>query len=59
MSNYQLKQYFPYSKGHNPLLLRDEVGRSKRSHYNLPDPNFTYGKPLNRDKEGAKEGFFI
>lgn len=36
--------------------MRDEIGRSKRSHYNLPDSNFTYGKPLNRDNEGAKEG---
>ena len=50
-----MAQYFPYAKGSNMLLLRDDVGRSKTSHYNLPNQNFTYGKPLNRDKEGAKE----
>lgn len=39
----------------NPLLMKDGVGVSKPTTYNLPQGEFTYGKALARDKEGAKE----
>jgi len=37
-------------------LTKDEVGKSKPSTYNLPGGEFAYGKPFDRDLEGAKEG---
>lgn len=40
----------------NPLLMKDDVGRPKPTTYALPQGEFTYGMPLHRDKEGAKEG---
>lgn len=47
----------PYSNNKtNPLLQRDDVGRGKNTIYNLPKNEFSYGKPLARDREGAKEG---
>ncbi|CAD8174727.1 unnamed protein product [Paramecium pentaurelia] len=46
----------PFSHNHtNPLLMKDDVGKSKPSTYNLPNQDFVYGQPLARDKEGAKE----
>ncbi|CAK57406.1 unnamed protein product (macronuclear) [Paramecium tetraurelia] len=46
----------PFSQNHtNPLLTKDDVGKSKPSTYNLPNQDFVYGHPLARDKEGAKE----
>ncbi|CAK57927.1 unnamed protein product (macronuclear) [Paramecium tetraurelia] len=46
----------PFSNNHtNPLLMKDDVGKSKPSTYNLPNQDFIYGQPLSRDKEGAKE----
>lgn len=35
--------------------MKDDVGRSKPSAYSLPPVEYTYGKPLERDEEGAKE----
>lgn len=40
----------------NSLLLKDDVGRAKPSSYNLPPVVYTYGRPLERDDEGAREG---
>lgn len=51
--------FFAYNKRNNTLLLKDDVGRAKYSAYNLPPVNYTYGKPLERDEEGAKEGNLI
>jgi hypothetical protein len=46
----------PFSKNkENPLLMKDDVGLGKPTTYVLPKGEFTYGKPLIRDKEGAKE----
>ncbi|CAD8083672.1 unnamed protein product [Paramecium primaurelia] len=46
----------PFSQNHtNPLLMKDDVGKSKPSTYNLPNQDFVYGQPLVKDKEGAKE----
>ncbi|CAK60859.1 unnamed protein product (macronuclear) [Paramecium tetraurelia] len=46
----------PFSHNHtNPLLMKDDVGKSKPSTFNLPNQDFVYGQPLARDKEGAKE----
>jgi hypothetical protein len=48
---------YPWNKHKtNTLLTKDEVGKSKPSTYNLPGGTFAYGKPLDRDIEGAKEG---
>lgn len=35
------------------LVLRDEIGQSKRSTRRLPDQGHTYGKPCPRDKHGV------
>lgn len=51
---------YPWNKNNtNSLLTKDDVGKSKPSTYNLPGKDFSYGKPLDRDIEGAKEGKFI
>lgn len=39
----------------NPLLAKDDVGLAKPSCYDLPESNFTYGRPGNHDAEGARE----
>jgi len=39
----------------NILLLKADLGRSKPSLAVLPEGNFTYGKALIRDKQGARE----
>lgn len=46
--------FFPWDKSKNVMLLKDDVGRSKPSAYDLPQNQFVYGKPLPRDREGAK-----
>ena len=38
------------------LLVRDDVGKAKPSTSNLPSGDFTYGKVLPRDREGAALG---
>ena len=43
------------SNSANPLLMKDDIGRGKPTTYVLPKGEFTYGKSLTRDKEGAKE----
>ena len=38
----------------NLMLVRSELGKSKRSTYDLPtDPGHAYGVPLRRDEEGC------
>jgi len=50
----------PFSNNRsNPLLQKDDVGKPKNTTYNLPQTEFTYGQPLHRDKEGAKEGIIL
>lgn len=39
----------------NPLLQKDDVGRSKPTCYDLPEDQFAYGRPGNQDLEGARE----
>lgn len=39
----------------NPILVRDDVGKSKPTCYNLPPEEFAYGRPDNPDFEGARE----
>lgn len=39
----------------NPLLVKDDVGKSKPSCYNLPPEDFSYGRPDLPDYEGARE----
>ena len=48
--------FFPPHSQFNTLLLKDDVGKAKPSAYNLPSVGYTYGRPLERDNEGAKEG---
>ena len=38
------------------FLEKDEVGKVRSPRYQLPRTDFTYGKPLDRDIEGAREG---
>ncbi|EAR89726.2 hypothetical protein TTHERM_00974270 (macronuclear) [Tetrahymena thermophila SB210] len=48
--------FYPWNnRTQNTLLLKDDVGRSKPSAYSLPPVDYTYGRPLERDEEGAKE----
>ena len=35
--------------------MKDDVGLAKPTTYDLPKGEFIYGKPLARDREGAKE----
>ena len=42
-------------KQNNTLLLKNDVGTSKPSAYDLPDAEFRYGKLLPSDVEGVKE----
>lgn len=39
----------------NPLLVHDDVGKAPRTCYDLPGPEFAYGKPQSPDLEGARE----
>ena len=41
---------------YNHLLLKDDVGKSKPTTRALPQPEFIYGRPEIRDKEGATDG---
>jgi len=49
----------PWLSNTNTLLVKDDVGRAKPSTYDLPHQRFIYGKPLGRDPETAKEGYFF
>ena len=42
-------QTYPYNKKENILLVKDDIGKSKPSTYNLPTGDFAYGKALPRD----------
>lgn len=39
----------------NLLLVKDDVGKSKPSTFDLPEAHFAYGRPGNTDLEGARE----
>jgi len=39
----------------NPLLQKDDVGKSRGTCYDLPDSEVPYGRPGNSDIEGARE----
>lgn len=43
------------AKPSNLLLVRDDVGRPKPTCFDLPDAQFSYGRPGNQDQEGARE----
>jgi len=38
------------------FLEKDDVGKVKSPRYQLPNGDFTYGRPLDRDIEGARDG---
>lgn len=40
---------------YNPLLQKDDIGKARPTCYDLPGGNFAYGRPGNRDVEGARE----
>jgi len=40
---------------HNPLLQRVELGKSRRSTYEIPQEGFVFGRPNIHDGEGAAE----
>lgn len=37
-------------KSQNILILKDDVGKSRRSTRDLPKTNFIYGRPIERDE---------
>lgn len=55
-SKYQLKDKDRRKYQNNPLLVHPEVGKTKRTVYNLPTESHTYGVPLQRDPETAGQG---
>jgi len=42
-------------RSRNQILVRDDVGKSKPTCYDLPAEEFAYGRPDNPDFEGARE----
>ena len=59
MASPQTSQdFFPWNRTKNTLLVKDDIGYAKKSTFDLPQMGFIYGKPLKREAEGAKEGFF-
>ena len=36
-------------KSHNILILKDDVGKARRTTRDLPTTNFVYGRPIERD----------
>ena len=44
-----------YVQSSNILLLKDDVGKGKPATMKLPPQGHTYGKPDNRDTEGASK----
>lgn len=47
------------NKGANYLLNKDDVGKSKPTTRDLPDPDHPYGKPDVKDPEGVAEGTVV
>lgn len=43
------------SRPTNLLLVKDDVGKSKPTTFDLPEAHFAYGRPGNTDLEGARE----
>lgn len=43
------------AKSLNPLLVKDDVGRAKKSVYDLPPAHFAFGAGCEPDLEGARE----
>ena len=46
-------------KTNNVLLFKDGLGKAKPASYQLPDPNFAYGKNPKADEEGTKESTIL
>ena len=40
-------------KSYNMLLLKDDIGKSKPTVRELPQPEFTYGQPVPKEQEGV------
>merc|ERR1719478_1475447 len=45
----------PQLRPHNPLLVRDEVGKAKATCYGLPPRHVPFGSQAVKDAEGARE----
>jgi len=43
----------------NRLFVKDEVGRTKHSTFNLPPIDHVYGKAPKKDAENAKQGILL
>ena len=43
------------TKGHNKLLVRDDIGHAKPTTWKLPSEQHTYGKADKKDPEGVNE----
>ncbi|CEL93258.1 unnamed protein product [Vitrella brassicaformis CCMP3155] len=55
MASTVVVAHHPANKTRNHLLVKDDVGRSKPTYFDLPGDSFKYGKALAYDREGAKE----
>ena len=44
------------TKGSNPLLVKDDIGKAKRTTRKLPNEDHAYGKADKKDPEGANAG---
>ncbi len=42
-----------FRKTANSLLVKDDVGKSKPSVRELPEPEFTYGQPVPKEVDGV------
>ena len=41
--------FLPWDRSGNPILVHSELGKSKPTHYDIPEQHFTYGKNTEED----------
>lgn len=45
----------PWDRNGNRLLFKSHLGKNKPTNYNIPEPNFVYGKLIYEDPEHAND----
>jgi hypothetical protein len=55
MSSKHEKGYMPWDRSGNRLLVKSELGANKPTNYDIPDPNFVYGKITPDDPEHSNQ----
>ena len=55
MSYKHQKGYMPWDRTGNRLLVKSELGANKPTNYDIPDPNFVYGKITPEDPEHSNQ----